>query len=97
MLLSVDQSDTSAGQSISFDVIAAVAEAEGIDPVELEPPEYDALYDVINPEALDSLFATRENGKERPTGRVEFHFCGYDVVVTNDGDVDVSDRDGDRE
>lgn len=97
MLLSVDQSDTADGQSISFDVIAAVAEAEGIDPVELEPPEYDALYDVINPEALDSLFATRENGRERSTGRIEFPFCGYHVVVTNDGDVDVTDRDGELE
>jgi hypothetical protein len=96
MLLSVDQSDTAAGQSISFDVIAAVAEAEDIDPVELEPPEYDALYDVINPEALDSLFATRENGRQRPAGRVEFPFCGYQVVVTSDGDVDVSDPDGDQ-
>ncbi|QCS42955.1 HalOD1 output domain-containing protein [Natrinema versiforme] len=90
MLLSVDRSEASAEQSISFDVIAAVAEREGIDPVDLEPPEYDALYDVINPEALDALFATRENGRNRPTGRVEFPFCGYHVVVTSDGDVDVS-------
>lgn len=92
MLLSVDRSEATVGQSVSFDVIAAVAEREGIDPLELEPPEYDALYDVINPEALDALFATRENGQQRPNGRVEFPYCGYRVVVTSDGEVEVSDR-----
>lgn len=91
MLLSVDRSDATGGQSVSFDVIAAVAEREGIDPVDLEPPEYDALYEVVNPEALDSLFGTRENGRQRPTGRVEFPFCGYHVVVTSDGEIEVSD------
>ncbi|WP_408958738.1 HalOD1 output domain-containing protein [Natrinema sp. 74] len=91
MLLSVDRSDATTSQSISFEVIAAVAEREGIDPLEVEPPEYQALYEVINPEALDSLFEPRENGRKRPTGRVEFPFCGYQVVVTSDGDVTVSD------
>ncbi len=91
MLLSVDRSETTVEQSVSFDVIEAVAEREGVDPLDLEPPEYDALYDVINPEALDALFATRENGQERPTGRIEFPFCGYHVVVTSDGEVEVSD------
>lgn len=87
MLLSADQSDTTASNSVSFDVIAAVADAEGVDPMEIEPPEYEALYDVINPEALDSLFAPRENGTSRGTGRVEFRFCGYDIVITSDGEV----------
>lgn len=96
MLLSVDRSDTTDRQSLSFDVVAAVAEREGVDPVDLEPPEYEALYDVVNPEALDALFATRENGHERPVGRIEFPFCGYRVVVTSDGDVDVSDPETSR-
>ncbi|MDS0477502.1 HalOD1 output domain-containing protein [Natrinema sp. 1APR25-10V2] len=91
MLLSTDRSDATVSQSVSFEVITAVAEREGVDPMELEPPEYQALYDVINPEALDSLFAPRENGRKRPTGRVEFPFCGYHVVVTSDGDVTVSE------
>lgn len=97
MLLSVDRSDAAASQSVSFDVIAAVAEREGIDPMELEPPEYDALYDVVNPEALDALFATRSNGTQRPTGRVEFDFCGYHVVVRSDGEVEVSEPDAELE
>ncbi|SDQ65527.1 HalOD1 output domain-containing protein [Natronobacterium texcoconense] len=93
MLLSVDSTDTDELQSLSFEVIAAVAEREGVDPTEIEPPEYDALYEVVNPEALDSLFATRENGIERPTGQVSFPFCGYHVVVTSEGDVEVSEAD----
>ena len=92
MLLSLDRTDADEVSSISFQVITAVADREGIDPVELEPPEYDALYDVVNPEALDSLFASRENGTDRASGRVEFTFCGYDVVVTGDGEVELSDE-----
>lgn len=91
MLLSVDRPNAATGTSLSYEVIAAVAEREGVDPIDIEPPEYDALYDVINPEALDSLFAPRENGLSRAGGRVEFAYCGYRVTVTSGGDVDVSE------
>lgn len=89
MLLSVDRTDATAVNSVSFEVVAAVADAEGVDPVELEPPEYEALYDVVNPEALDSLFAPREDGTPRGSGQIEFVFCGYRVAVTSDGEVDI--------
>ena len=92
MLLSVDRSESSRSPSLSFEVIAAIAEREGVDPMDIEPPTYDALYDVINPEALDSLFAPREDGTPRAAGRVEFPFCGYQVVVTSDGTVEVEDE-----
>ncbi|APW99205.1 hypothetical protein CHINAEXTREME_16135 [Halobiforma lacisalsi AJ5] len=91
MLLSVDRTEGDDVQPLSFEVIAAIAEREGVDPTEIEPPEYDALYDVVNPEALDSLFAPREDGTPRGTGQVEFQFCGYHVVVTSEGEVDVSE------
>ncbi|SDK19752.1 HalOD1 output domain-containing protein [Natronorubrum texcoconense] len=96
MLLSVDRSDTAAVHSVSFDVIAAIAEREGVDPMDIEPPEYEALYDAINPEALDTLFAPREDGSPRASGRVEFPFCGYLVVVSSDGDVDVEELNNGR-
>ncbi|NGM71058.1 hypothetical protein G6M89_18960 [Natronolimnobius sp. AArcel1] len=89
MLLSVDGSETAESQSVSYRVITEIAAKEGIDPMDLEPPEYEALYDAINPEALDSLFAPRADGDERTTGRVEFTFCEYHVVVSSDGTVDV--------
>lgn len=87
MLLSGNRSDSKQSQSLSFEIIRAIAEREGVDTIDIEPPEYEALYDVLNPEALDALFAPRHDGTERTTGRVEFTFCGYDVVVTSDGDV----------
>ncbi|RKD97266.1 HalOD1 output domain-containing protein [Halopiger aswanensis] len=93
MLLSVDRSEAADDQSLSFAVIAAVAEREGVDPTDIEPPEYEALYDAINPEALDSLFAPRTDGTARTAGRVEFTYCDYHVVVTSDGDVEVHDDD----
>ncbi|GAB3664149.1 HalOD1 output domain-containing protein [Halopiger thermotolerans] len=93
MLLSVDRSEAADDQSLSFAIISAVAEREGVDPTDIEPPEYEALYDAINPEALDSLFAPRTDGTARTAGRVEFSYCDYHVVVTSDGDVDVYDDD----
>lgn len=87
MLLAVERSETS--QSLSFAIIEAVADREGVDPIDIEPPTYEALYDVINPEALDALFAPREDGTPRANGRVEFTFCGYDVVVSSDGTVEL--------
>lgn len=97
MLLSVDRSEADPVQSLSFEVIAAIAEREGVDPVVVEPPRYDALYDVINPEALDSLFAPRENGTPRSSGTVEFPFCGYRVLVESDGTVELYDEGPDVE
>lgn len=90
MLLSVDCSGPTTTKSLSYEVIAAVAEQEGVQPTEIEPPEYDALYEAINPEALDSLFAPRENGATRTTGRVEFNYCGYHVIITSDGEVEIA-------
>ena len=89
MLLSVDRSDAKQHQSLSFEIVDAVARQEGVDATEIEPPEYEALYDAINPEALEALFAPREDGTPRTDGRVEFTYCGYDIVVTSDGEVDV--------
>ena len=89
MLLSVERSDEET--SLSYEVIRAVAEREGVDPIDIEPPEYEPLYDVLNPEALDALFAPRESGTPRGAGRIEFTYCGYDVVVDSDGTVELRD------
>ena len=90
MLLTVDGTQDTES-SPSFAVIEAIAEREGVDATEIEPPQYDALYDVCNPEALDALFAPREGGTPRGVGQISFRFCGYDVTVTSDGDVTVTD------
>jgi len=65
------------GLSVSERVIEAVAEREDVRPTELSRP----LSDVIDPEALDSLFEPQPDGRPRSEGRVEFEYYGYTVVV----------------
>lgn len=60
-------------------VIEAVAEETGTEPEDL--PE--TLHDVVDPDALDALFA----GKNKTEGVVMFRFCGFDVTVTADREV----------
>ncbi|MDQ2051469.1 HalOD1 output domain-containing protein [Natronolimnohabitans sp. A-GB9] len=86
-----DSVDTSYRTAPSRTVIEAVAEAEGIPPEELRPPTYEALHDIVDPEALDSLFASRSNGTPRSAGDVTFPFCGYEVTVRADDTVTVED------
>ncbi|WP_227378842.1 HalOD1 output domain-containing protein [Haladaptatus halobius] len=56
--------------------IAARAEGSSDD---LEP-----LYEAIDPDALDALFAPRPTGSDRPGGQVTFTYAGYTVTVTSD-------------
>ena len=66
----------------SIAVVSAVAREEGESPEELSPP----LWNTIDPEALDLLFA---NGGS--TVRVSFEYRGYAVEVDEDG-VTVENR-----
>lgn len=67
-------------------VVEALTDAMDVDPADLPP-----LYDVIEPDALDSLFAPRVDGSPRAGGRVSFWFEGYEVTVHDDGEVQVRD------
>lgn len=57
-------------------ILRAVADREGVDTTELPP-----LYDVVDPDALRTVVETMD------AGRVEFHYCGYEVTVHGDGRV----------
>lgn len=70
-----------AGTSTLMNVIEAVAEREGVDPMELEPP----LRSVVDIEAVDRLFAPTKNGPRN--GQVAFEYRGYTVRVKETGDV----------
>ncbi len=94
MLLSVDRSEGS-DVPVSFAIVEAVADQEGIDPTDIEPPEYEALYDVCNPEALDALFATGQHSGRTSDITVTFEFCGYDIRVTGHDRVSVLDESDD--
>jgi len=69
-------------------VVESVAEAKGVDPVDLNPP----LNDVVDLDALDALFSP-VGGVPRSLGRVEFSYDGYVVVVEGNGSVTVEPAD----
>jgi len=66
-----------ADTEIVAEVVLAVADADGVDPMELDP-----LYEYIDPEILDRL-ADQEKGPWRFT----FRFSDHQVTVTHDGEV----------
>lgn len=71
-----------ARHSTSTDVIYAIAEHEGVDPLRLDPP----LFEAIDLDALDALFS----GAEAPAvGTVTFWYNGYEVRVSSSGNVEV--------
>jgi len=64
-------------------IVEMVADAEGCDPAELD----ETLYQVVDPDALTGLFRA---GSERSNGELTFEFCGYEVTVTADEEVELS-------
>jgi hypothetical protein len=68
--------------SIVEDVVQAVAECEGVDPMRLPP-----LYEVCDPDALTALVAGPGEGLS-----VEFSYCGHRVTVDGAGVVSVDER-----
>ncbi|NHN60319.1 MULTISPECIES: HalOD1 output domain-containing protein [Halorussus] len=74
------------GQSVSRTVVEAVATLEDADETELP-----ALAAFVDPDALNSLFGARFDGRRRAVeGRVEFEYAGYRVAVESDGALTVS-------
>lgn len=74
----------SSAESASEAVIDAVADAKGVDPLDLDP-----MYDAIDPDALDSIF---RDSPSSGTGSVElsFEMAGCTVVVREAGEVVVT-------
>lgn len=69
---------------ITETVVTAVAEATGVEPLELEP-----LYTVVDPDALNRLFAPSSSGRS-PFVEICFSMAGCEVVVHCDGEVVVT-------
>jgi hypothetical protein len=59
-------------------IVTGVAALEGIDPMELPP-----LFDAIDPDALDAIFAATGSGGPR-SGRVGFTYADHRVTVEFD-------------
>ncbi|MFC6765911.1 HalOD1 output domain-containing protein [Natrinema soli] len=73
-------------QSLSLKIVDKVAEREGVQPEELNPP----IHDAINTDALDSLYDARDS--EKNPSIIEFAYNGYTVTVDSRGDVDLENR-----
>ena len=69
---------------ISETVVTAVAEAKGVDPLDLKP-----LYDVIDPDALNRMFRPSA-GSPPAVMELSFSMAGCKVVVHGDGEVVVT-------
>ena len=72
--------------SPSESVIESVATREGVDPMDLDVP----LFDAVDPDALDALVRTGSDEGNRPPIQVSFTYLGYNVIVASDGLVHVS-------
>ncbi|GAA0250177.1 HalOD1 output domain-containing protein [Haladaptatus pallidirubidus] len=77
-----DEPPDASPHSLSTRVLTAVADAKECTPDDLEP-----LYNVVNPEALDELFAPQADGTTRADGSVSFQYAGYRVTVSSEGNV----------
>ena len=89
----MDTESTSIGNETSADdtsrlltnqILTAIAES-----TDRSVEELGSLYDVIDPEALDALFAPRADGSPRPVGEVSFQYAGYWVTVSSGGVVEL--------
>lgn len=79
------QTVISESRSVSEGVVEAVSEAEDVDPISLTP-----LYEVIDPDALDKLFASTPTDNQRG-GTITFSYSGYEVTVASDGHISVAE------
>ncbi|WP_227357339.1 HalOD1 output domain-containing protein [Haladaptatus salinisoli] len=78
--------------SLTERVVTAVTDAADTSPDELGP-----LYAVVDPEALDRLFAPTTQGDTRTDGHVTFAYAGYQVTVTSDCMIELDPLDEERE
>ncbi|MFD1587645.1 HalOD1 output domain-containing protein [Halorientalis brevis] len=66
-------------------VVQIIAAEKGLSPVELEP-----LHDVVDPDALNALFES-VSGNTRTSGQVSFHYHGYTVTISANGQIDLTE------
>lgn len=77
---------SSTNVSFSERIIIAIADEEGVEPWDLNPP----LFDILDPDALDGLFqSTRPHDDLGPS--LTFSYYGYSVTVT-EGEVILTDE-----
>ena len=83
-----DRPPTGHSKPPSERIIEAVADA-----ADTSHHELPLLYEVVDPEALNHLFASDYGGATRAPGQVTIEYAGYEVVVSSSDDVTVSPLD----
>ncbi|WP_226005526.1 HalOD1 output domain-containing protein [Natrinema salinisoli] len=77
--------DWAGTDSLTNTIVSTVAELSGRDPTDVE-----RLYDRIDPESLEALFAPTRDTVARNTGQVSFQLDGYTITVHATGDIVVA-------
>lgn len=57
------------------------------------PGELTPLFDQLDPEALDALFAPIQGGPARNQGHVKFPYAGFSVIVHANGRIALDPND----
>jgi hypothetical protein len=70
--------DIGASEAVSTAVVRAVSALEDRKPQSLRP-----LVEILDPDALDSLFEARGKGTARPGGRLSFVYSNCQVTIDN--------------
>ncbi|WP_222915835.1 HalOD1 output domain-containing protein [Natrinema sp. SYSU A 869] len=74
------------GDRPSETIVTAVATLCGSDPTELAP-----LYEVVDPDALDSFVEHAQRAADVDTHRVRFTYEEFDIGVRTDGEIRIRD------
>lgn len=91
--------DLSPGESFSEGVIEAVSAISGAPPVPAAAPEpetgaeLDLLYHVVDPDALDVVFASAGADASGSARAVTFRYHGHEVTVRSEGRISVEPGD----
>lgn len=75
--------DPHSSARLSTTVAHALADAMGVDVTDTEF----SLYDAVDPDALDHIFAPLQDGTLRDSGHVAFQLLGYQVTVYTSGHI----------
>ncbi|WP_222919883.1 HalOD1 output domain-containing protein [Natrinema sp. SYSU A 869] len=74
--------DWTGNDSLTTTIVSTIAALSNSDPIEV-----DRLYDQIDPESLETLFAPTSGAAARNTGQVSFRLDAYTITVHATGDI----------
>lgn len=85
--------DPEDGVELTTEIVFAVAEAEGVDPIEVKSPP---VYETVDVPAIEGAFFGPDTGSgpRRGTGSVEFRYRDYLVNIRSDGWIQVYETTG---